>query len=116
MQTTYIGQRAEAAAARYLEELGYRVLELNWRRRECEIDIVARKDMTVHLVEVKYRGNDGAGNGLEYITPQKLRQMAYAANRWVTENRWSGEYVLSAIEVSGKAYDITAFIDSIDSY
>lgn len=116
MQTTYIGRHAEAAAVRYLEARGYQVVARNWRRRECEIDIVARNDTTIHLVEVKYRGSDGAGRGLEYITPQKLRQMTYAANRWVAENRWYGEYVLSAIEVSGEAYEITAFIDNIGGF
>lgn len=114
MQTTFIGNRGEQVAAGYLERQGFKVLERNWRRRQCEIDIVAQKGTVVYLVEVKYRQTDIAGSGLDYITPQKLNQMAYAANRWVAENNWTGEYTLAAIEVSGETFRVTEFIDPID--
>ena len=113
MQTTFIGRQAEQAAAEYLQSKGYRILNRNWRRRECEIDIVAQKAASVYLVEVKYRQSDGAGSGLEYITARKLRQMEYAARRWVAENGWNGEYVLAAVEVGGDDYHVSAFIDCI---
>lgn len=115
MQTTFIGNRAEQVAAEYLMLQGYEVLDRNWRRRQCEIDIVARKEGVIYLVEVKYRQTNVAGSGLEYITSQKLKQMAYAANRWVAENNWTGEYTLAAIEVSGESFEVTEFIDSIDA-
>lgn len=108
-----IGGRAEQVAADYLASLGYEILARNWRKRECEIDIVASKAEAVSFVEVKHRSTNIAGSGLEYIGPQKLRQMEYAAQRWVAENRWDGEYMLAAIEISGASYDVTAFIDCI---
>lgn len=114
MQTTYIGRQAEQAAVDFLLRQGYGILAQNWRRRECEIDIVARKDGCVYLVEVKFRMTDEAGSGLEYIGPQKLRQMAYAAERWVAEHRWGQEYALAAVEVSGPGYEVTEFIDCIE--
>lgn len=113
-QTTYTGRQAEQVACRYLIEQAYQIIDCNWRRRECEIDIVARKDAAMHFVEVKYRQTDVAGSGLEYITSQKLRQMGYAARRWVAENNWHGEYTLAAIEVSGESFEVTEFIESID--
>jgi putative endonuclease len=114
MQTTFIGQRAEQQAAAYLERQGYRIIKRNWRRRDCEIDIIAHKGRTMHFVEVKYRMTDVAGSGLEYITAAKLKQMAYAARRWVGEYAWRGQYVLSAIEVAGADYQVTEFIESIE--
>ncbi len=114
MQTTYIGNRAEQVAAEYLERDGYRVVKRNWRQRDCEIDVIAYKAGVMYFVEVKYRATDGAGSGLEYITDQKLRQMAYAASRWVSAHAWHREYVLSAIEVSGETFEVTGFIDSIN--
>lgn len=113
MQTTIIGRRAEQAAAEYLRQHGYGIIDRNWRRRECEIDIVARKSDSVYLVEVKFRMTDGNGSGIEYIGPSKLRQMAYAARRWVSENDWQGPYTLAAVEVSGRDYEVTAFIDTL---
>lgn len=111
--TTEIGRRAEQKAAEYLERASYRVLDRNWRRRDCEIDIVARKGTMIYFVEVKYRAADGSGSGLEYITTKKQQRMAYAASRWVQEAGWLSEYQLAAIEVSGEAFEVTAFIDDI---
>jgi len=113
MQTTAIGNHAEQAAAEYLERLGFVIVDRNWRRRDCEIDIVARKASTIYFVEVKYRFADGSGSGIEYITPQKVKRMAYAASRWVQENHWRGEQMLSGLEVSGQDYEVTAFVEEI---
>ena len=114
MQTTFIGRRAEQAAAEYLQGLGYAVLDQNWRRRDCEIDIVARRGDCAYFVEVKFRMTDNTGSGLEYIGQQKLRRMMYAAERWVAEHRWNHEYALAAVEVSGPDYEVTGFIDCIE--
>ena len=106
---TVIGRRAEEAASDYLLRLGYAIIDRNWRRKDCEIDIVAKKGTVMHFVEVKYRIDGYAGTGLEYISFQKLRRMAHAAERWVQVHGWRSEYVLSALEVSGN-FTVTEFI------
>jgi len=103
------GRAAEDAAAEYLKKHGYMILDLNWRTRYCEIDIVAQQKKTIYFVEVKYRENDAHGSGLEYITEKKLQQMRFAAEMWVQENDWRGDYDIVAIEVSGPGYDVTSF-------
>jgi uncharacterized protein (TIGR00252 family) len=107
------GRKAEAAAVRYLEKQGFKIVAQNWRTRTCEIDIVAQKDDAVYFVEVKYRELATQGAGLEYVTPAKLRQMHFAAQNWMHENNWPADCQLAAIEVSGGGYEITAFIDDI---
>lgn len=114
MNTTRLGNEAESAAARFLQERGYRLLERNWRTRYCEIDIVARQGEVVAFVEVKYRTRTAQGSGLDYITARKLKQMQFAAQLWVQEHGWKGDYQLSAIEVTGQALAITAFISDCD--
>ena len=109
---TVTGQRAEQAAAEYLTRLGYEIINRNWRRKDCEIDIVACRRNVMHFVEVKYRAEGYAGTGLDYIGPQKLRRMAHAAERWVQANGWRGEYVLSAIEVGGD-FAVSTFVENI---
>ncbi len=104
------GRQAEAAAAQYLQTNGYKVLEQNWRTRYCEIDLVARRRKTICFIEVKYRKSATQGSGFDYITPQKLSQMRFAAEMWVAEQRWKGEYRLGAIEVSGPAFAVTDFV------
>lgn len=108
------GHEAEKQAARYLKKQGYKVMELNWRRPRAEIDIVARKKRgPVSFVEVKYRESNSQGSGLEYITPRKLEQMRFAAELWVAENKYDGEYVLAALEVSGKDFTVDNFIPDL---
>jgi ribonuclease HII len=107
------GREAEAAAAEYLEGLGYKIRVQNWRTRQCEIDIVAEKDKTIYCVEVKYRQNTAQGSGLDYITPKKLQQMYFAAEVWAAKNHWQNDICLAAIEVAGDDYHIETFIDDI---
>ncbi len=107
------GRQAEAAAATYLKHQGFTVLGQNVRTRTYEIDIIAEKSRDLYFVEVKYRKNDIAGGGLEYITPGKLRQMQFAAEMWLSENRRSGDYRLAGVEVSGADFEVTDFIDSL---
>jgi putative endonuclease len=112
MNTTESGRKAESAARSYLEMRGYKILEQNFRRPHTEIDIVALKDETIHFVEVKYRQDYNEGGGLEAITASKLHKMRRGAETWVVESKWAGQYVLSAIEVSGDDYMIMNFIDN----
>lgn len=111
MTTFNTGRLAEQAAAEYLKGLGFKILQQNWRTRFCEIDIVAQKDDVVYFVEVKYRKSNLQGSGLEYITPQKFKQMKFSAEYWVAEHNWQAQYCLSAIEVTGEDYKITEFVD-----
>lgn len=111
--STATGRKAEAAARVYLEMRGFKIIEQNWRRPRCEVDIVASKDGVIHFVEVKYRFADGQGSGLDAITATKLRQMQRAAWTWVAESKWRGEYVLSAVEVTGPDFTILSFVENV---
>ena len=111
--TTEIGRRAEAAARAYLEMRGFRIIEQNYRRPRCEIDLIASKDDVIHFVEVKYRFDDGQGGGLEAITSAKLKQMQRAAWTWVSEYKWRGEYVLSAMEIAGPGFTVLSFVENV---
>lgn len=110
--STSVGNQAEEAAAMYLSERSHEIIARNWRTRVCEIDIVSKKADCIHFVEVKYRLNSNQGGGLEYITPKKLAQMQFAASCWVEEHKWSGDYVLDAIELSGN-FQVQNYIEAI---
>ena len=86
--TTEVGNKAEAAAADYLEAQGYQVLARNWKIPVAEIDIVAKKDKCLYFIEVRYRRTRFHGDGLESITRTKLSQMQRSASFWLSENRW----------------------------
>ncbi len=111
--STSTGRQAEDAAAQYLVSKKFEVLAQNWRTRWCEIDIVAKKKNIIYFVEVKYRKSSDFGGGLEYITPTKHKQMKFAAEFWVSNNDWNGDYRLSAIEVSGLEFEIREFLENL---
>lgn len=110
MNNYTVGHDAEKQAADYLRKLKYKIRELNWKTRYCEIDIIAEMKKVVWFVEVKSRKNSNQGFGYEYVTPKKLEQMQFAAQMWVQENDWSGDYRLAIVSVDG---DDISFIDEL---
>jgi uncharacterized protein (TIGR00252 family) len=111
MKTTQIGKAAEAAAAHYLAGQGFKVIAKNWRTRVCEIDVIAEKDGVIYFVEVKYRHGDKQGDGLSYITDKKHRQMLFAAQIWVQQNDWDGDYRLLAASVDSADYKLLDIVE-----
>lgn len=109
----FVGHKAEQHAAEYLSKLGYEIKDLNWKNRFCEIDIIAQKNKVIFFIEVKYRKNSSQGSGLDYITAQKLRQMQFAAEVWISQNKRQGEYQLGAIEITSKYFTVTNFLTDI---
>lgn len=107
------GHKAEEYAAKYLQKLGYEIIDINWKTKYCEIDIVAQIKKRIYFIEVKYRDNDSQGSGLDYITPTKLKRMRFAAEAWVLENNWTKDYTLGAIEMTGDNYDVTQFLTDL---
>lgn len=98
--STEVGNQAESSVCDYLIENSFTIIERNWRTRMCEIDIIARKNDVTYFVEVKYRSTEYQGGGLEYITPKKLHQMQFAAQCWVQEHNYEGDWELSGVEVA----------------
>lgn len=83
-----LGRRGEEAAVRFLEELGWRILERNWRTREGEADIIAHEpgSDTLVVVEVKARAGIGYGSPLEAITHSKARRLRRLAAIYAREH------------------------------
>lgn len=114
MSTTAIGRAAESVAAEFLIAKGCTVIAQNWRTRWCEIDIVAVRDSIIYFVEVKYRKSSIWGDGLEYITAKKLRQMHFAAEFWLAKHTCEGDYRLAAIGLTGEPPRVVRAVSSIE--
>lgn len=113
MSTTERGRQAEYAAATFLRGEGFVICAQNWRTRWCEIDIVAQKSGCIYFVEVKYRGSDAWGSGLDYVTPRKLRQMHFAAEFWMAKHGQACDYRLSAVELTDDPPQVKGWLDDI---
>ena len=109
------GQAAETFAAEYLVTEGFDIVERNWKTKWCEIDIVAIKNGVVHFVEVKYRRNDKAGDGLEAITKKKHQQMTFAARMWLHVHQQFPyrDVQLAAMSLTGEPIRLVSWLSQI---
>src|SRR5438105_4579842 len=101
MKTTEQGLKAEQAVADLLERQGFELIDKNYKTKVCEIDLILQADKIIYFVEVKYRSQLSQGDGFDYITPQKLKRMNFAAEVWKQAYGWAGDYRLMAAAVSG---------------
>lgn len=79
MNKTFIGKYGEELAAKYLQNLGYKIIEKNFRIRGGEIDIVAQDEKTLVYVEVKTRSTNKFGKGEESVNFWKMKFLERAA-------------------------------------
>ncbi|HVL90438.1 MAG TPA: YraN family protein [Actinomycetota bacterium] len=70
-----LGRAGEDAAASYLAYMGWTIVARNVRRREGEVDIVARRAGTLAFVEVKTRRSAAFGTPAEAVTIRKQRRI-----------------------------------------
>lgn len=73
------GNKAEDAAARYLERRGYTILCRNYRARTSEIDIIARDGPVLVFVEVKSRSYTEFGSPWQAVNSKKQNKIQRAA-------------------------------------
>jgi ribonuclease HII len=113
MNTTTIGRQAELIVAAELSGRRHRIIDKNWRRRHCEIDIISQCKNIIYFTEVKFRKTDQQGDGFEYINITKQSQMEFAARSWCAENNWDGDYRLmaAAVGINGGKMIISEMIE-----
>ncbi|MEN8135239.1 MAG: YraN family protein [Thermodesulfobacteriota bacterium] len=81
-----LGRRGEELAGEYLKKAGYKILELNYRGRLGEIDLVAEDGDCLVFVEVKTRAGLAFGHPLESINSRKQYQLIRAAREYLAEH------------------------------
>lgn len=79
MNKREFGSEKEKLVAEYLKNKKYKILEMNYRVRQGEIDIIALEDKTYVFVEVKYRRDEKTGNPLEAVGVAKQKQISKVA-------------------------------------
>jgi putative endonuclease len=80
------GRGAEAAAARWLEAQGYRVLARNHATRRGEVDLVCDERGTLCFVEVRSRTSMAFGSPSLTVDRRKARRVVHAATDWAVRN------------------------------
>lgn len=78
-----LGALGEELAVEELEKNGYEIMERNWRFKKAEIDIIARKNDVLAIVEVKTRSSDYFGDPQDFVNSKKIKMLVEAVNEYV---------------------------------
>ncbi len=78
-----LGKWGEELAAKYLEGQGYEILERDWKSGHHDLDIVARNEKVLAIVEVKTRRNRLFGDPEEAIDYKKRLSLQSAINHYL---------------------------------
>lgn len=78
-----LGQRGEAAAARFLRRRGFRIVGRGVRSGLGELDLVAVDGRTVVFVEVKTRQTGDQGHPAEAVDRAKQRRLTVLATAYL---------------------------------
>lgn len=78
-----VGDAQETRTVLELENLGYKILQKNFRCRIGEIDIVALHKGYLVFIEVKYRRNIRSGYAAEAVTWKKQQTISRVADYYI---------------------------------
>ena len=96
-----LGKLGEDMAAKWLLEKGFEILHRNWRHGYYEIDIIAKKETILHIIEVKIRNFSKYGMPEDAVTRTKFKQIQRATNHFLSLNpgyKWI-QYGIIAINI-----------------
>ncbi|MCR4998786.1 MAG: YraN family protein [Lachnospiraceae bacterium] len=77
------GGSYEQRAAEYLQSRGYEILQMNYRCRIGEVDIVARDGSYLVFLEVKYRRTTNRGLPVEAVGYAKQKKISAVASYYL---------------------------------
>ncbi len=80
------GDAAEDAALALLQSNGLRLVQRNYRARRGEIDLVMLDGEVLVYVEVRFRSDDGHGDGLDSVSASKRSRLINAARQYAQEH------------------------------
>ena len=78
-----LGKNGENIAKQFLENVGYLILEENWRHLHKEIDIICKDESTLVFVEVKTRSGDFFQKPHEAVDLKKQLLLIDAAEAFI---------------------------------
>lgn len=85
-----LGKSGEATAVRYLKKNRYKILEVNYRNRLGEIDVIAEDNGTIAFIEVKTRTGEAFGSPKGAVTKKKQRNISMVALSWLKSKKKTG--------------------------
>jgi putative endonuclease len=80
-----LGKKGEQLAIDFLIKNEYKILEKNYRYLKAEVDIIAQKENTLVVVEVKTRSTDYFGDPQDAVNPKKIKHLVSAIDYYIID-------------------------------
>jgi putative endonuclease len=131
-QQRKIGDLGEEVCCKYLQKHHYKILERNFFRKNekspllGELDIVAKKQKTIHFIEVKTSASrsDTAGVNSDFLPERRVnwlkqRKLVKAGQIWLIKNKipsetpWQIDIISLQIDFSAKKAKIKHFKNAV---
>jgi putative endonuclease len=109
-----LGEIGETIAQEYLINKNYLIIDLNWRYKKAEVDIISQFKDTLVFVEVKCRKSDFFSRPEQSINQKKESLYKLAAENYLEVNNLENEIrfdVISIIHNNNKT-EIEHFINA----
>ena len=114
VSTREIGKLGEDLAEKYLQQNGYEILERNWYHGHLELDIIARDNKHLVVVEVKARNGLRYEHPSEAVTDAKIKRIVQATDAYLIEKNIETETRFDVITVIffEQGHELEHFIDA----
>ncbi|MXO03365.1 YraN family protein [Flavobacterium sp. HBTb2-11-1] len=113
-----LGKLGEDLAAAYLEENGYSIVERNFVIQKAEIDIIAQKDSTLAIIEVKTRSSLDFGSPQDFVKQKKIHLLIKAVNAYINDREKDFQedleirFDIIAVHKNGESFAIEHLTDA----
>lgn len=109
-----LGKLGEEMAVEFLQKNGYEILETNWTFQKAEVDIIAKKENTLAIIEVKTRSSLDFGLPQDFVKPKKIQLLVKAVNEYVISNDLDIEvrFDIIAVHKEGKSFAVEHLMDA----
>jgi putative endonuclease len=78
-----LGKQGEELAVDFLQKKGYEILETNWTFQKAEVDIIAKIENILAIIEVKTRSSTDFGLPQDFVKPKKIQLLVKGVNEYV---------------------------------
>lgn len=113
-QHNELGKKGEELAVEFLANNGFTILETNWTFQKAEVDIIARIEDTLAIIEVKTRSSLDFGLPQDAVNSKKIKLLTKAVDNYVVENNLdlNFRFDIIAIHKEGKSFVIEHLMDA----
>lgn len=114
-----IGRAGEKAAATFILQKGYEILDENWVFGKAEVDLIAYYEKTIIFVEVKTRSSIAFGQPEDFVSAAKQQLLEQAAQAYIEIMEHKGEIrfdIISVLLTQNKQFHITHIEDAFWPY